>query len=96
MTPGTTILIAALAILVAWAAVLWAYRDSLRRLWREPMLRDPVVIIESDDWGPGPADHVEALTAVIDTLKAFQDSAGRHPVMTIGLLLGIPDAAALR
>jgi len=96
MTLGTTVLIAALAILLVWAAVLWAYRDTLRRLWREPMLRDPVVIIESDDWGPGPADHVEALTAITDTLKGFQDSAGRHPVMTIGLILGIPDAAALR
>ena len=41
-------------------------------------------------------DLVEALTAIIDTLKGFQDSAGRHPVMTIGLILGIPDAAALR
>ena len=96
MTLGTTVLIAALAILVVWAAVLLAYRDSLRRLWREPMLRDSVVIIESDDWGPGPAGHVEGLTAIIDTLKGFQDSAGRHPVMTIGLILGIPDAAALR
>jgi hypothetical protein len=89
-----------LPILLAAGAVgsilVWRYGAILIRHWREPVLRDPVVIIESDDWGPGAAEQAERLAAVCETLSRYQDATGRHPVMTVGLVLAVPDAAAIR
>jgi hypothetical protein len=31
----------------------------LRALWREPALRVPVLIFESDDWGAGPVEQAQ-------------------------------------
>ena len=88
-----------LLLLTAGAAgsfLIWRYRTVLIRRWREPVLRDPVVIIESDDWGPGSAEQAERLAAVCETLSRYQDATGRHPVLTVGLVLAAPDAAAIR
>lgn len=90
------VLLLALALLLAWAALLWSWRASLRRHWKEPMLRHPVLIIESDDWGPGPALHGERLTALADTLARHRDRAGHPALMTLGLVLAVPDSAAMR
>ncbi len=56
-----------------------------------PALGHPVLIIESDDWGPAPEAHARALDAIRACLRKFSDSTGRHPVMTIGIVLSIPD-----
>ena len=56
-----------------------------------PVLEQPVLIIESDDWGPGPETHAHALDQIRGELKRHTDHTGRHPVMTIGVVLSIPD-----
>jgi len=46
---------------------------------------------ESDDWGPGGAEDVQALQRLADILDATRDSTGRPAVMTIGVVLAVPD-----
>ena len=67
------------------------YRPVLRALWREPMLRRPVLIFESDDWGPGKTLQAARLDQLSALLQGYRDAEGRHPVMTVGLLLAVPD-----
>jgi len=83
-------------LLCAWCAILLVYRRRLLRLWREPVLAAPVLIIESDDWGPGPASHVAALERLIALLARHRDASGQAAVMTIGAVLAIADTAAIR
>ncbi|MEW5943852.1 MAG: hypothetical protein AB1710_08375 [Pseudomonadota bacterium] len=72
------------------------FRGTLIGLWREPMLRDPVLIIESDDWGPGPEEDAEALRRIAAVLEGACDKDGRHPVMTLGIVLAVADTASMR
>jgi hypothetical protein len=62
----------------------------LRALWREPALRVPVLIFESDDWGAGPVEQAQCLRRLRGVLGAYQDAQGRHPVMTLGITLAAP------
>lgn len=81
-------LLSGLACLVLINGVLcWRCRKDLVALWREPVLRVSVVIIESDDWGPGPAEQGQALERLRAILCRHRDNHGRHPVMTLGLTL---------
>lgn len=85
---------------LAWLAmvgsVLSYYRRDLLAVWREPVLRYPVMIIESDDWGAGPVEaQAAALNRLADVLSRFQDQKGRHPVMTLALVLAVPDGRAM-
>lgn len=73
-----------------------AYRRALRAAWREPVLRAPVLILESDDWGYGPAEQAERLEYLAELLAGFRDQTGRHPVMTLGVVLAGPDTALMR
>lgn len=68
---------------------------ALAAAWREPVLACPVLIIESDDWGPGPADDATALRVLLDTLTAVQDAGGHPAVMTLGVVSGVPNGAAI-
>ena len=86
---------------LAWlgiaGSVLFHYRRDLLATWREPVLRYPVLIIESDDWGSGPvAAQTVALNRMVDVLSRYQDKSGRHPVMTLALVLAVPDGQAIR
>lgn len=76
------------------AAILLLHRRALIALWREPVMRHPVLIVESDDWGAGPLDQAAALDAITDCLARHQDSQGRSPVMTVALILALPEANA--
>jgi len=77
--------------------VLLYYRRDLWAVWREPVLHYPVMIIESDDWGAGPvASQAVALNQLADVLTRYQDRDGRHPVMTLALVLAVPDGPAIR
>lgn len=96
MSAATALLVALLAVPAAWLVLGWHHRDLLMRMWREPVLRHPVLILESDDWGPGPDGHAQALAALVDTLLRQRDRTGRPAVATIGVILGIPDAQAMR
>ena len=80
----------------ATGSLLIYYRRDLWALWREPMLRDPVMIIESDDWGAGPvAAQATALNRLAEVLSRYRDQNGRHPVMTLALVLAVPDGRAI-
>jgi hypothetical protein len=73
------------------AAILLLHRQTLMGLWREPVLRHPVLIVESDDWGAGPLAQAPALRAITACLARHRDAAGRSPVMTVALILALPE-----
>ncbi len=72
------------------------YRRALANAWHEPVLRVPVLILESDDWGYGPVEQVQRLDRVVELLARFRDSRGSHPVMTLGVVLAGPDTDRIR
>ena len=82
--------------LLGWSMVLSWYRREIAAFWREPVLRYPVLIVESDDWGPGPACQVEILRALTTVALRFRDRLGQCPVITLGVILGIADAGKIR
>jgi len=77
--------------LLLWLAaallLLLLYRRDLPALWREPVLKRPLLIIESDDWGAGPAGQAQALGEIAAVLERYRDREGRHPVCTLALVL---------
>lgn len=81
-------------VLALWgcaaATLLLVYRAEFRRAWREPTLRSPVLIVESDDWGPGPEEDAAWLARITEVLTRYRDCRGRQPVMTIGVVLAYP------
>ncbi|MGH8671094.1 MAG: hypothetical protein ACREUA_03515 [Burkholderiales bacterium] len=92
-----TLLFLAFAWIVLGAVSLGVmYHRLFLSLWREPTLKYPVLIIESDDWGPGPDGDAEQLKNLVDTLSVYHDIHGRSPVMTLGIILAIPDTARFR
>ena len=91
----TTFALIVLAWLALTAALLAPHARTLRALWREPVLARPVVIVESDDWGPGPASDALMLQRIAEQLANIRDTEGRPAVMTLGVVLGKPDGAAI-
>ncbi len=89
-----TLLILGGCFLLGNAVLFVAFRRPLLALWREPALRVPVVIFESDDWGAGPAEQAPALQRLRTLLARHTDARGRHPVMTLGLTLAAPEVHA--
>lgn len=85
-----------LLLVLIWGGLLGFYARDLRRSWREPVLRYPVVIFESDDWGAGPLDQVQALAGLRETLVQFKDETGRSPVATLGVILATADTQRIR
>ena len=87
----------AIAIIgVAWVGLCLAFGLELYRRWREPVLRQPVFILESDDWGAGPVEQAAALEKLHGLLLRFKDGGGRPPVMTIGVILAVADTDRIR
>jgi hypothetical protein len=84
-----------LSVPALWLLILALFAGPARAAWREPALRYPVLIIESDDWGPGPASHAQALQRLTSLLNQYRDSSGHPPVMTMGLTLSLPDSDAI-
>lgn len=87
------------AVPLLWLAVMtvivfW-YRHDIDRLWREPALRYPVLVLESDDWGAGPLGQVAALDDLAALLCRFRDSSGHAPVMSLAVVLSVPDGKAI-
>jgi len=72
------------------------YRRALSAAWREPVLRAPVLILESDDWGYGPLVQAGQLDRIAAVLSRFRDYQERHPVMTLGVVLAGPDTDRMR
>lgn len=88
----TFIIIALLFFWLAVALLLWlARRDLLKKTWREPYIREKVVVIESDDWGSGGDFHADRLLRLVDVLSSYKDSLGRPAVLTADMVLTVPD-----
>jgi len=87
--------LALVMVLVLWAGVLLAFAGPLAARWREPVLRRPVLIIESDDWGAGPLAQADALTRLSALLQRIRDRNGRPTVMTLGVVLEVPDGVRI-
>ncbi len=79
------------AIVLLWGGMLLAYARPLAARWREPVLRQPVLVIESDDWGAGPLEQAEALQQLTALLQRVHDRSGRAALMTLGVVLEVPD-----
>lgn len=88
-----------LALLALWLiaviSLLLIYRRDLLALWCEPVLSHPVLIVESDDWGAGPIEQAPALLRLSELLGRYRDADGHPPVMTIAVVLAIPDGAVI-
>lgn len=70
-----------------WVLLLAGWWHALRERWGEPVLNRPVLILESDDWGAGPAEQIPVLEALQNILLAHRDATGRPAVMTLGVVL---------
>lgn len=83
-------------LILVWGGLLGFYARDLLRSWREPVLRYPAVIFESDDWGAGPLDQSKALENLRTILTRFKDPVGRTPVATLGVILATADTRRIR
>lgn len=88
------------SILLFWllfnGLIIFHYRHVIINIWNEPVFRFPVLIIESDDWGPGDACQGQALENIIHILNRYHDSQGNSPTMTLGLTLAIADGEKIQ
>ena len=57
-------MIATFAILLALIGLLFLVRHELRYCLCEPVLEHPILIFESDDWGPADAGNTQALKKI--------------------------------
>ncbi len=94
--PANELLALFLLIVCSWLLVgslfvAYRFRNQIRALWQEPVLRYPVMIIESDDWGAGPDSQVGALKAIMEVMSRYRDCNGQHPVMTLAMIMAEPD-----
>lgn len=83
------------AVLLLWSAVLLSFAGPLVARWREPVLRQPVLIIESDDWGAGPLAQADALVRLSALLQGIRDMSGHPAILTLGVTLEVPDGARI-
>lgn len=84
---------AILIVLGAWLSLVVTFGRRLRADWREPVLAAPVLIVESDDWGPGPPEDVDRLRRLATVLQEISDGHGRHPMVTLGVVLAAPGSS---
>jgi hypothetical protein len=80
----------------ACALLAFVYRRAFADAWAEPVMRAPVLILESDDWGYGPLEQTQRLDRIVELLERFCDSRGAHPIMTLGVVLAGPDTDRIR
>lgn len=87
----TVALAMVVAILLVWVFVLLAFARPLLARWREPVLKHPVMAIESDDWGAGPLVQAGLLRRLAALLQRIRDRDGRPALMTLGVVLEVPE-----
>ena len=92
-----TTVIAAISLWVLAAAIVAARLcgPALAAAWREPVIRAPVFIIESDDWGAGPSKQAAQLGRIAKILASHTNRHGQHPVMTLGIVLAIANGSRI-
>ena len=98
---ASTIILNAISMISLWLLfwlliLLFRYANDIKKLCLEPMLKYPVVIFESDDWGTGPLTQQTALIQIHALLSQYSDSTGQHPVMTLGVILAEPDVDKIK
>jgi len=72
--------------------LLWlGKRDLFKKTWSETYIKEKVLVIESDDWGPGGDFHADRLQRLSNVLSSYKDSLGRPAVLTADMVLGVPD-----
>lgn len=91
----TVLAFALVAVLALWVALLVAFARPLAARWREPVLKHPVLVLESDDWGAGPLHQAEALRRLAALLQRTRDRSGHPALMTLGVVLEVPDGARI-
>ncbi|MCU0919105.1 MAG: hypothetical protein MUF16_02025 [Burkholderiaceae bacterium] len=79
----------------AVAAIGIAFHARLAAYWRDPVLRFPVLTLESDDWGAGPLAQAVALKEIAQVLARYRDETGRAPTMSLALVLAVPDGPVI-
>jgi hypothetical protein len=79
------------AVVCAWLAVAVFACIRHRSLFREVVLRRPVLVFESDDWGPGPPEDALRLHDLTVSAAAYRDAANRPATITIGVVLSVAD-----
>ena len=91
------LLILLIPIWIAGILAIVIFRSPLLyKTWKEPYLDVPVVVIESDDWGPGPSSHAKSLLSLVNVLENHHDSVNRPAVLTVNMILTIPDTTVIR
>lgn len=85
-----------LGLFAMWSVLCIAHGSLLRAIWREPVFRVPVLVLESDDWGAGPNEQSSALDRLKDLLLECRDASGRPAMMTLGVILQTADREAMR
>lgn len=78
-------------VLCVWGGVLAAFALPLWARWREPVMRYPLLALESDDWGAGPLEQAQALEQLAAVLDAVRDARGTPALMTVGVVMEVPD-----
>ena len=78
-----------------WSGVLVAFAWPLIARWREPVMRHPLLILESDDWGAGPLEQADALDQLAVMLDGLRDESGQPALMTLGMVFEVPDGARI-
>lgn len=85
------VLLAVGLLATVWVGVFAAFARPLVARWREPVLKYPVLAIESDDWGAGPLAQADLLARLAARLQRVCDAAGCPAVMTLGVVMEVPD-----
>lgn len=66
-----------LIVITAWISgiviILLFRRNLLYSTWKEPYIGDPVVVIESDEWGPGGAKEANVLKILLKLLSQYSE-----------------------
>ena len=83
--------LALISLLLGWFVLVLVFAKPLYARWREPVFCHPLLVLESDDWGAGPLEQAGVLTRILQMLRTFRDGQGRVPVMTLGIILEVPD-----
>jgi hypothetical protein len=91
-----TVAVLLASVVCLWTVLVLVHGRRLRADWREPVLRVPVLIVESDDWGPGPPQDGARLSQLAEAGRPLRDARGRSPVITLGVVLAAPGATRER
>lgn len=79
----------------AWLIVAAGFAKPIHARWKEPVFKHPMLGFESDDWGAGPLEQAEALSNIASLLAKFADKCGKPPVMSLAIVLEVPDGEAI-